>query len=165
MNCSNELYCFNELDEVVQLQLEEIKSVTSFICQKHLDDKIRLFLLNQNSCSDPFNLHQQTITTNISLITENLYNQFKHTLKLIPGKKLCTRCKRTELPNWLKQHPQPSSEEFISSLENSVNTQPSISSQEKYVEKEMALDTINTILETCNLPLTNKNTSKVSIIF
>lgn len=169
-DCSNEIVRFNELSEIRQLQLAAVKNdaVGFFYCKKHIDSKIKLFKLNQKSCCNPLGIHKKSVKLNLFEIDDTLYFDYKHTIILVPGQVLCVRCKKVELPNWLKEHPAPlppPSQEFFSNSENSENDSVEKSSQasgSKNVEKEIAVQELNAVLQNFEIPEIDVKATKVS---
>ncbi|GAB1610906.1 hypothetical protein Ahia01_001377400 [Argonauta hians] len=91
-------------------------SCTSFICSKHDRCFLRLYSLNQTSCSDPFNTHKKRISKGLSVITLTEAEKWANkNIDLIPGKKICISCNK-KIYSFLQDDETNSSEDDQTSL-------------------------------------------------
>lgn len=64
------------------------------ICSNHYSKFLRLYSGHYKSCCDPFNIHQNTIKANLTVLTLDQCQKLKflNNNTLIPGRKVCSRC-------------------------------------------------------------------------
>ena len=65
------------------------------ICPHHVEVYLRRYTRNQSKCCDPYSMHKKAVKKTLNEIT--LIQSIEgdaHGLKLIPGQKLCKRCKQ-----------------------------------------------------------------------
>ena len=97
-NCSNgssaTLYVLTK-EERVLLNLRTGHSVTT-VCDAHRIAYLKLYVMNQKKCCDSHGIHKKrSVTRGLKVITVSMAQQQSTSgLKLVPGKKLCTLCRK-----------------------------------------------------------------------
>lgn len=65
------------------------------ICDSHTVEFLTRFSLNQKNCCDPFNTHPETLKKkDLREIDVKCMKQYSDLIQLIPGKKICSRCRK-----------------------------------------------------------------------
>jgi hypothetical protein len=64
------------------------------ICNHHKAQLLLYFSVNQKYCCDPFKGHKNHVKGSLSIITSELAEACSQSIKLIPGKKICPRCRK-----------------------------------------------------------------------
>ena len=82
-------------DEKTIVFLRTRHSVSS-LCDAHRKCYIKMYSLNQKKCCDPIERHKdKSITRSLSAITLAMAQQYStNYVSLVPGKKLCTECRK-----------------------------------------------------------------------
>ena len=94
-------------EERVLLNLRTGHSVTT-VCDAHRTVYLKLYVLNQKKCCDPHGIHKnRSVTRGLKVISVSMaLKQRASGLNLVPGKKLCTSCRRNlSLPQLFLDNP------------------------------------------------------------
>lgn len=117
--CQNDGDKLNPVDQdLVQRRTGE-KDILC-LCKVHYDKLIRYYSLNQKKCCDPLKTHRSPAKTNLQEIELDFAEQFAD-LNLIPGKKVCKKCRLNLIK--LKQTTESSDSETICSQQSATSSQ------------------------------------------
>ena len=70
---------------------EQLNKCCRYLCNKHYLDFVKFYSLRQKTCSDPYIIHKSVVSGD--WLVEITLNDATKYPGLIPGRKLCHRCK------------------------------------------------------------------------
>ncbi|CAG0896031.1 unnamed protein product [Darwinula stevensoni] len=107
---------FTLVEKDLLIRRSQVKKIEA-VCAHHAEQFLRTFEIREKSCCDPFGIHTgQSRKRNFRTIDVETCDQYSAVILLIPGKKLCTSCRKI-LPEKLRE-----SQEYLAGSSSSTSS-------------------------------------------